>query len=287
MARSRCVEAPRTSPTDSQLARGVPAAEPPVPTAFWRGSGRHTTSSCRKLHRRARKTAGQEPLAYRARCSVNRAHARGARSRRGESGLGHAPLPKMAGRRVARACRASSLSESWRRLPKCRLADGDVRVQRVVCAVDCGQVVNPTTSSRRSKAGSSSASPPRWNEITIDKGRVQQTNFGDYRMMRSTKRPARSAHRAEQRAAGRHRRAGLRRSQPAVTNAISRRRASASEAADRNQLKKAERSSFPSPDPLPARGARENVLRKLSAVFPSPRHGEGRGEGKKRPYHKS
>ena len=56
--------------------------------------------------------------------------------------------------------------------------DGEVAIRRVTAAVDCGTVVNPPPSRRRSRAARSSDSRLRFdNEITIAKGRVQQSNF--------------------------------------------------------------------------------------------------------------
>ena len=68
--------------------------------------------------------------------------------------------------------------------------DGDVRVHRVVCAVDCGQAVNPDTIVAQMEGGIVfGATAALWNEITLANGRVQQTNFGDYRMMRMNEAP--------------------------------------------------------------------------------------------------
>jgi isoquinoline 1-oxidoreductase beta subunit len=68
--------------------------------------------------------------------------------------------------------------------------DGTVRVERVACAVDCGQVVNPETVEAQMQGavvfGSTAA---LYGRITIDKGRVQQSNFHNYRMMRINETP--------------------------------------------------------------------------------------------------
>jgi len=69
-------------------------------------------------------------------------------------------------------------------------ADGDVRVHRVVCAVDCGQQINPDTIAAQMEGGIVfGASAALWGQVTLDKGRVQQTNFGDYRVMRMSEAP--------------------------------------------------------------------------------------------------
>ena len=67
---------------------------------------------------------------------------------------------------------------------------GDVHVHRVVCAVDCGPVVNPDTVEAQMQSGIVyGLTAALWGEITIDKGRVQQQNFPDYPMLRMADMP--------------------------------------------------------------------------------------------------
>src|SRR5438552_3591524 len=69
-------------------------------------------------------------------------------------------------------------------------SDGAVRVHRVVCAVDCGPVVNPDIVEAQMQGGIVyGLTAALWGEITIDKGRVQQSNFPDYRMLRMAEMP--------------------------------------------------------------------------------------------------
>ncbi len=63
--------------------------------------------------------------------------------------------------------------------------DGRPRVERVVCAMDCGQVVNPDTVRAQLEGGVTfGVSAALSNEITIANGRVQQTNFNDFQSLR-------------------------------------------------------------------------------------------------------
>ncbi len=74
-------------------------------------------------------------------------------------------------------------------------ADGTPRVHRVVCAVDCGPVVNPdTVEAQMQSAIVYGLTAALWGEITIDKGRVQQSNFHDYRMLRLAEMPVVQVH---------------------------------------------------------------------------------------------
>ncbi len=68
---------------------------------------------------------------------------------------------------------------------------GDVRVQRVVCAVDCGTIVNPDTVEAQMQSGIIfGASAALYGEITFKDGRVEQHNFNDYRALRMNEVPA-------------------------------------------------------------------------------------------------
>ena len=67
---------------------------------------------------------------------------------------------------------------------------GDVRVHRVVCAVDCGMHVNPQTIEAQMQGGIVfGLTAALKGAITIDKGRVQQGNFDDYQMLRMNEMP--------------------------------------------------------------------------------------------------
>ena len=69
--------------------------------------------------------------------------------------------------------------------------DGTVRVHRVVCAVDCGRVVNPDTVKAQMEGGINfGLTAALKTEITLENGRVQQSNFNDYPMLRMYEAPA-------------------------------------------------------------------------------------------------
>ena len=63
--------------------------------------------------------------------------------------------------------------------------DGEVKVRRVVCAVDCGQIVNPDTIAAQIEGGIIfGIGAALWGEVTLKNGRVEQNNFNDYRVLR-------------------------------------------------------------------------------------------------------
>jgi CO/xanthine dehydrogenase Mo-binding subunit len=73
--------------------------------------------------------------------------------------------------------------------------DGEVKVRRVVCAVDCGQIVNPDTIVAQMEGGIIfGISAALWGEITLKGGRVEQHNFNDYRVLRINETPLIEVH---------------------------------------------------------------------------------------------
>jgi len=72
---------------------------------------------------------------------------------------------------------------------------GAVRVERVVAAVDCGQVVNPDMVVAQVEGGIVfGLSAALKGEITVERGRVQQSNFNDYPMLRINEMPQVEVH---------------------------------------------------------------------------------------------
>jgi isoquinoline 1-oxidoreductase subunit beta len=73
--------------------------------------------------------------------------------------------------------------------------DGAVRVRRVVCAVDCGTVVNPdTVQAQIQSAIIFGITAALHGKITLKDGRVEQTNFDTYQMLRMNEAPAIEVH---------------------------------------------------------------------------------------------
>ncbi|CAN7317952.1 molybdopterin-dependent oxidoreductase [Variovorax paradoxus] len=74
-------------------------------------------------------------------------------------------------------------------------ASGDIAVDRVVCAVDCGMIINPDTVKAQVDGGIHfGVSAALWGEITIKGGRVEQSNFHDYRVLRLPEAPKVEVH---------------------------------------------------------------------------------------------
>ena len=73
--------------------------------------------------------------------------------------------------------------------------EGQVRVHRVVCAVDCGIAVNPwNIEAQMESAIVYGLSAALHGEITLDGGRVQQSNFDSYPVLRMDEMPEVEVH---------------------------------------------------------------------------------------------
>ena len=169
--------------------------EPPqIPTAFWRGVGpTHNIFVVESFIDEMAAAAKQDPVAYRLALLDKNPRAKAVLQLAAEkSGWGQ-PLPKGQGRGVSLQFAFGSFMAQV--VNATVSAEGEVTVQRVVCAVDCGVVVNPDTVRAQVQSaviyGLSSA---LYGEITFKDGRVEQSNFHDYRALRMNEVPAIDVH---------------------------------------------------------------------------------------------
>ena len=73
--------------------------------------------------------------------------------------------------------------------------DGAVRVERVTCAVDCGMVINPDTVVAQMEGGIAFGLTAALKAyVTVEKGRVAQSNFHDYPLLRIDEMPQVEVH---------------------------------------------------------------------------------------------
>jgi isoquinoline 1-oxidoreductase subunit beta len=74
-------------------------------------------------------------------------------------------------------------------------ARGRIRVGRIVCAIDCGLVVNESGAEAQAQGGVLDGLNAALNgQITVEGGRVRETNFHQYRMLRIDEAPAVDVH---------------------------------------------------------------------------------------------
>ncbi len=165
--------------------------EPPagLTTGWWRGVGiTHNAFVVEGFVDELAAAAGKEPVDYRrALLGQGAPSPGGARPRRREGRLG----PTAAGRHGPRHrghLRLRQLRGPGRRGRRGK--DGRVRVERVVCAVDCGTVVNPDTVAAQMQGGIIyGLTAALYGEITIKDGRVEQGNFDSYQSLRIDEAP--------------------------------------------------------------------------------------------------
>ena len=102
------------------------------------------------------------------------------------------------------------------------VTDGKVRVHRMVCAIDCGQYVNPGIIAAQTEGGAIfGASAALFQELTFESGRLQQTNFNTFPVMRINECPEIETHIVESNEkAGGIGEPGVPCAAPAIVNAI-------------------------------------------------------------------
>jgi isoquinoline 1-oxidoreductase beta subunit len=196
--------------------------EPPgIPTAFWRSVGpSHNVFVTESFIDEMAAAAKQDPVAYRRALLDNTPRAKAVLDLAAQKAGWGKPLRKGTGRGVSVQNAFASYLAQVAEVEVSK--DGAVRVRRVVCAVDCGTVVNPdTVRAQIQSAVIFGITAALRGEITLKDGRVQQSNFHDYQMLRMNEAPAIEVYIVNSaEAPGGMGEAGTSAIVPAVTNAI-------------------------------------------------------------------
>jgi isoquinoline 1-oxidoreductase subunit beta len=170
-------------------------AEPPaVPTGFWRGVGPNNNVFAIEcfMDELARK-AGKDPIDFRRAMLGKNPRLLAALNLVAEkSGWGQ-PLPARVGRGVSAQPSFASFIAT---VVEAEVDEyGEVHLRRITSAVDTGIAVNPDTIVAQLEGGLIfGMTAALYGEVTIDKGRVQQSNFHDYRMLRIDQAPKIEVH---------------------------------------------------------------------------------------------
>jgi isoquinoline 1-oxidoreductase subunit beta len=160
-------------------------AEPPaVPTGFWRGVGPNNNVFATEcfMDELARK-AGMDPIAFRRGMLEKNPRLRAALDLVAEKSDWGKPLPARVGRGVSvQPSFGSFIATVVEAEVDTR---GEVHLRHVTSAVDTGIAVNPDTIVAQLQGGLIfGLTAALFGEITIERGRVRQSNFNDYRMLR-------------------------------------------------------------------------------------------------------
>jgi isoquinoline 1-oxidoreductase beta subunit len=160
-------------------------AEPrAVPTGWWRGVGPNNNVFAIEcfMDELARK-AGKDPIAFRRDMLGKTPRLQAALDLVVEKSNWGQTLPARAGRGV---CVQPAFGSFIATVVEAEVDEqGEVRLRRVTSAVDTGIAVNPDTIAAQLEGGLIfGLTAALYGEVTIDKGRVQQSNFNNYRMLR-------------------------------------------------------------------------------------------------------
>ena len=160
-----------------------------VPVQWWRSVGStHTAFAVECMIDELAALAGQDPVAYRMGLLAGHPRHQGVLRLAAEKAGWGTPLPARRGRGVA-------VHESFNSYVA-QVAEvtvrkgGQIRVDRVVIAVDCGIAVNPDVVKAQMEGGMGfGLSAALLSELTLKDGQVQQSNFHDYQVLRMDRMP--------------------------------------------------------------------------------------------------
>jgi isoquinoline 1-oxidoreductase beta subunit len=159
--------------------------EPPaVPTGFWRGVGpNNNVFAIESFVDELAKKANQDPVAFRLAHLEKAPRFQAALKLAADKAGWGTSLPARAGRGVSVSGAFTSFMAT---VVEAEVDEqGQVRLRRVVCAVDTGIAVNPDTVMAQLQGGLVfGLTAALYGRIDINKGRVTQSNFHDYRMLR-------------------------------------------------------------------------------------------------------
>jgi isoquinoline 1-oxidoreductase beta subunit len=164
--------------------------EPPgIPTAFWRSVGpSHNVFVTESFLDETAAAANQDAVAFRRALLGKSPRAKVVLELAAQKAGWGQPLPDRAGRGVSLQFVFGTYLAHVAEVEVSK--NGAVRVRRVVCAVDCGTVVNPDTVKAQIQSGIIfGTTAALYGEITVKNGRVEQTNFDTYQLLRINEAP--------------------------------------------------------------------------------------------------
>jgi isoquinoline 1-oxidoreductase beta subunit len=164
-----------------------------VPVLWWRSVGNtHTAFAMESMIDELAHAARKDPLAYRAALLAKHPrHRRALELAAQKAGWGK-PAPKGRARGLAVHESFGSIVAA---VAEVSLEKGKVRVHQVTCAVDCGTAVNPLAIEAQVQGSVAfGLGPVLHSAITLKQGRVQQSNFHDYEVLRLDEMPKVAVH---------------------------------------------------------------------------------------------
>ena len=166
-----------------------------IPVLWWRVVGSsHTTFAVESFIDEVAHAAGKDPFRYRRELLEHHPRLRSVLELAAEkAGWADGPLPQGRGRGIA-------VAEAFKTFVA-QVAEvtvdpsGGFRVDRVVCAVDCGTPINPDVIAAQMEGGIGfGLGAALYGAITVKDGRVEQSNFNSYRVLRMNEMPKVEVH---------------------------------------------------------------------------------------------
>jgi isoquinoline 1-oxidoreductase beta subunit len=162
---------------------GVMLKNTHIPVGFWRSVGSSQNAFFMESYvDELAYAAGQDPYKFRRALLMHRPDFIGVLDKIAEKGHWGKPLAARRGRGIAiHECYGTIVGQ----VAEVTVTQkGEVKVERVVAAVDCGHVVNPSIVEAQIESGIIyGLSAALYGDLTIKDGRVQQVNFDEYKMV--------------------------------------------------------------------------------------------------------
>ena len=169
--------------------------EPPaVPTGWWRGVGpNNNVFAIESFMDELARKAGKDPITFRRDMLGKQPRLMAALELVAAKSDWGKPLPARVGRGV---CAQPSFGSFIATVVEVEVdQDGEVALRRITTAADVGLLVNPDTVEAQLQGGLVfGLTAALYGEITIKNGRVEQSNFNDYRMLRIDQMPKIEVH---------------------------------------------------------------------------------------------
>ena len=165
-----------------------------IPVSWWRGVGPlRSTYALESFVDELAHRAKADPVAYRERLIAKQPRAVAVLKRAAELSDWHTPLPAGQGRGIAVSAVFGSFIATVVELEM--HGERGLKIKRLVSVIDCGFVNNPTSVTSQVEGGTLfGLSAALFNEILVENGRVQQSNFNAYRQIRMSDVPPVEVH---------------------------------------------------------------------------------------------
>ncbi|XXR42066.1 xanthine dehydrogenase family protein molybdopterin-binding subunit [Sorangium sp. So ce375] len=165
----------------------------PVTVLWWRSVGNtHTAFAVESIVDELAHAAGQDPLAYRLELLKDKPrHANALKVAAEKAGWGTAPPQGRARGLAMHESFGSIIAE----VAEVSIEKGRIRVHEVTCSVDCGTAVNPLGIEAQIQGSVAfGLTAALYGKINIAEGKVQESNFHDYPMLRMFDMPRIAVH---------------------------------------------------------------------------------------------